>query len=344
MLALGLFDPVAAFEPAEEKVAFSSGGLTFESRLTVPPARANGWGVLLVGGGLANDLDWRIPPAVALDPAGPGDAAVLAEALAAKGFHVLRWSTLAVEDPIRDAYPERAAPRTEEELLAQTAAAIEALALRAGIEGRRVLLVGYSLGARRGILAGAGHPRVHGVCCLAGAGLARLAADREGATELRARAKELLAASDANGDGVLDGEEAAGAGNGLSDHDGFPGLREWELAASLGIALRSSGAWRVTDPGAWPEDRVGELAEVFYIGGAHDWQSQQGALLRHAAPGKVRLAYVDGLGHTLGGEVDGKFGRISSEVVQRVSEWARSVAEEGADREPPVEGGRGASP
>lgn len=49
--------------PIAQDLTFESAeGFVFDARLTVPPAdRRTGLGVLLMGGGIGNDLDWTTP-------------------------------------------------------------------------------------------------------------------------------------------------------------------------------------------------------------------------------------------------------------------------------------------
>jgi len=170
--------------PAQQSFAFTppGTGLTFDAAITRPDT-SNGWGVLLIGGGLANDLDWQVPAEFSSDPSAPGDAVLLANGLAERGYTVLRWSTLAREDPLRAEYPMRATPRTHDELIAQASAALDVLHRAIPGEGRRVFVVGHSLGAVRALQLARDDARMAGAALLAGARLGRrgLAPDRDAA-------------------------------------------------------------------------------------------------------------------------------------------------------------------
>lgn len=140
-------------------IVIAHGGLEFDAVIDAPGTGAsNGWGVLLIGGGVGNDLDWTTPGSVTVDGqamaltisgTAHADAPALAKSLVQHGFTVIRWSTIARGDPLAGQWPLRATPRTIAELTAQARAAITALRARHGIDPDEIVLIGHSLGAAR---------------------------------------------------------------------------------------------------------------------------------------------------------------------------------------------------
>lgn len=319
---------VAAAQPTERAVRFAAHGLTFEAMLTEPaPAAEPRWGVLLIGGGLASDLDWRIPAEVAADASARGDAALLAEALAQRGAVVLRWSTLALEDPLRDRYPREATPRTYAELLAQARAAAGTLAREGRIEGNRVLLVAHSLGAVRALDIAQGEPRIAGIALLCGARLVRTGATKEQEGALRQQAAAFIANADRDRSGALDAAELAAAAPQVAfttaDRDGSGALAKWEVLAE--IARRNAPVPAV--PGAampWGEDlAAGSAAPVLcVVGGLDEMQGAQSVLFAERLGARATLRCLPGLGHTLGKEAAGRIAPIDRAALDVVAEWA----------------------
>jgi pimeloyl-ACP methyl ester carboxylesterase len=159
------------------RMVFASGGHEFDAVVHGPLKSArNGWGVVLVGGGMGNDLDWTVPGTieangsrarVTIDGRTHADAPILSSALVEQGFTVLRWSTIARGDPLADQWPVRATPRSLAELMEQTRAAIGAIRREAGIATDRIVLVGHSLGAARACSIAAEDSGVRGLVLLA---------------------------------------------------------------------------------------------------------------------------------------------------------------------------------
>lgn len=140
-------------------MTFEDAGLEYDAMLEAPPAaQRNGWGVLLIGGGMGNDLDWSTPGSITVDGQTTpmtitgqdhADAPALSAALTRRGFVVLRWSTIARGDPLADQWPAKATPRSLAELLRQAGSALHALRSSVLIERDRIIVIGHSLGAAR---------------------------------------------------------------------------------------------------------------------------------------------------------------------------------------------------
>lgn len=150
---------VAPSNSAVHPVSFDSNGLRFDALIETPSeTQRNGWAVLMIGGGLGNDLNWVTPGTlggegqtnqVTISGASHADAPRISEALASEGFTVMRWSTIAQGDPLADQWPVRATPRTLAELTEQTRAALAELRDQPMVRHDQVILLGFSLGAAR---------------------------------------------------------------------------------------------------------------------------------------------------------------------------------------------------
>lgn len=165
------------------RASFFHDGNAFDAVIDRPASgNSNGWGVLMIGGGLGNDLDWTTPGtvnvngkavAMTISGAAHADAPLLARALCERGFAVMRWSTIARGDPLAAEWPARSTPRTLAELTAQARAALGTMRRAGEIEADRVILLGHSLGAARACTIAAEDVGVKGLILLSPAYFAR---------------------------------------------------------------------------------------------------------------------------------------------------------------------------
>ncbi len=279
-------------------------GRAFVAELDRPP-RARGAGVLLLGGGYAHDAAWSVPGsmesdgrtlALTINGEAHADAPLIASALTARGFVVMRASTVPLGS-------SEAAPVGFEESLALAAAALRELRAQPGVE--RVYLVGHSLGATRAALIA--DADVGAIVCLAGAYLSRTTASpRALAASALGDPASMAAGVDLDGDGVVSGWEGAAA----------------TLNASAASEFRPGVPWAI--------DRLRELGTpVLAVFGGLDPVSVHGPAL--AALPRAEVVYLAGLGHQLGEEAAGEewalVGPISPKVVERIAGWldARDV-------------------
>lgn len=260
------------------EIVFSADGLEFDAVIDVPRAvHANGWGVLLIGGGVGNDLDWSTPGS--LDMGGQqmrvtitgedhADAPSLSAALTTRGFAVLRWSTIARGDPLADEWPVRATPRTPAELLSQARSALAALRNSGLAEHDRIVVVGHSLGAARACTLASEDTGIRALVLLSPAYFVR--------TDATPRT---FAAS-----GMKHGADV---------------LRERPIPCLMLLgSLDKSQAVNVG--GLLPQVRALDLPSL-----------------------EVRL--VEGLGHQLGPEQDGRLGPIDPALLAEVADWAQAA-------------------
>lgn len=152
-------------------------GLELDGQIDRPDvASRNGWSVLLIGGGVGNDLDWTAPGTIVVEGQ-PVQLTISGEthhdgprisgALVEQSFVVMRYSTLSRSDPLRDEWPVRATPRSMPELLAFAHAALEVFVEQSEVDPGRLILLGHSLGAARACTLAANDDRVGGLVLLA---------------------------------------------------------------------------------------------------------------------------------------------------------------------------------
>lgn len=159
------------------RTVFAVDGEEFDAVVHRPvPSSANGWGVLLIGGGMGNDLDWTNPGTVTVDGQSfatsitgdpHADAPVISAELVARGFVVVRWSTIARGDPLASEWPAKATPRSLTNLLVQARGALKLLRSEPGLKPDQVVLLGHSLGAARSFTIAADDSSVRAVIALA---------------------------------------------------------------------------------------------------------------------------------------------------------------------------------
>jgi predicted esterase len=162
-----------------ERLAFTlaDAGNEFDAVIDRPAEnQRNGWGVLLIGGGLGNDLDWTTPGTIHADGnevrvtisgAGHADAPAISRALCERGFTVMRYSTIARSDPLASQWPIRSTPRSLDDLTRQARSALGALHHLARVDRPRILLLGHSLGAARACTLAAEDHGIGGLILLA---------------------------------------------------------------------------------------------------------------------------------------------------------------------------------
>lgn len=310
--------------------------------------------VLMLGGGVANDLDWSVPAEYSLSGEPHADAPILSRALTEAGFVTARWSTIRVADPKADQWPQQATLYTYAQSLEQATGALAALREQGLVAPDRVILLGHSLGARRALNICETDERIPAVVCLSGADIARTCfEDRKQA--FRGEVGRIFGEMDRTGDGrveqwecdawaPLKDDEALGHDPALplpagpllfatldADADGV--VRAWEVGARLAILARRSPDLRHAETPsprrAWGEDVLAArgLPALLIYGGLDPWAAQ-GVIVRDRAIDEglesVNTVFMPGLGHNLSEERDGKMGPISSRATEAVVGWLRT--------------------
>ena len=93
----------------------SEEGFVFDARILAPPEPdRNDYGILMLGGGIGNDLDWTLPGYIdvqgqkkqfTISGKRHADAPLISMSLAKRGFVVMHWSTIRRNDPKYDDWP-----------------------------------------------------------------------------------------------------------------------------------------------------------------------------------------------------------------------------------------------
>lgn len=340
-------------------------GRVHEARLWSPePEKANGVGVLLIGGGAATDMHWTIPgfvPTVegrpdrqtTLDGQPTRDADTIAQALVERGFAVLQWSMIHRDDPAYRENPIRAAGVEYPDSVDLTRSALRLLREQPGIDPNRIALVGHSLGATRAChVADDG---VVAIVCLSGANLSKI---RGRPADLTERALRAANDADIERDDAIDADEfqlwaqrsdapslyRAGFIEMDRDHDGS--LRGWELAAQTAIAALINGRTDVLEtsdqlrPGLpWPSDvLLNSKRPALVLYGGLDAAAVHGPLLEREIAQRgathITVQYLRGLGHQLSPELGLRFGPIDPAAVTRLATWLEKACAAAPEPEP----------
>ena len=204
--------PNAASNLRTEDIEFKSDeGYLFDGRIVLPPAeQRNGFGILLMGGGIGNDLNWSVPGVlehggvtrqVTINGKPHSDAPRLANYLAQCGYVVMHWSTIRRNDPKRDRWPIEATIYSAEARLQHARAALRAFRATGKFNSDKTILLGHSLGAARAVNLAADDDRVAGLILLGAAKLTRTAADDRGSNRNKGSATAWLKKVDVDQDG-----------------------------------------------------------------------------------------------------------------------------------------------
>ena len=330
-----------------------SAGRVFDARLYAPaPETATGAGVVLIGGGMSNDLDWSVPGFLEIDGErtqvtisgeGHADAPRLAKAFASRGAVVMHWSTIARDDPKRDRYPYEATLLTMDELVAQANAAIAAVRDVPGVDPDRIMLVGQSLGGYRAAGIAMTDVGVSGLVLIGSAQLARTGPEQPHRSVHDGPARERIAAHDANGDGALGRDEATdedlAARFDAIDFDGDGVIRLWELAADAARTARAALSLSDEGPPArddwggsyWTEDVIVARAipTLIVYGALDNAQARHAPIIaeriQSAGATHATLVVLPGLGHTMGLERDGHIGPFHETALVVIGSWFRTT-------------------
>ncbi|MFN0134212.1 MAG: dienelactone hydrolase family protein [Phycisphaerales bacterium] len=324
-------------------------GRVYSARLSLPDAPARtGVTVLLIGGGSAFDLHWTLPGSYSIDDVETRctidgkptrDADRIAGELASAGFVVMQWGLIHRDDAKAKENPALAEglpfPRSRE----LTRLALRELRWQPEVDGTRIVLIGYSLGATRACqIADDG---VIGFVLLAGAylshtstsprAMATQAATKLGLGEAAHESVdreqyERLRADPAMGSQLTADFESV-------DRDGDGRARAWELAAAMQLHDDAAGVpgWRSDkmqfSGSEWPSQvLVKRRLPTLAISGGLDPISVHAPLLAREARGSgdtdwLTVLCLRDLGHMLSAERDGLCGPMSDAVIDAVRIW-----------------------
>src|SRR5262249_34828761 len=150
----------------------SAEGYVFDAQIKMPKAGVRaGYGILMIGGGYGNDLDWTAPGRYTLNGKPNLDGKLLAEFLARRGYAVMRWSTIRHGDPRYTPGGENFTVCPYFALLEHARTALRAFRERQLVPEDHVILLGHSLGAGRACHVAQSDGKIAGLVLLAGAHL-----------------------------------------------------------------------------------------------------------------------------------------------------------------------------
>ncbi|MCH2140094.1 MAG: lysophospholipase [Phycisphaerales bacterium] len=308
---------------------------TYDARIVVPSGKRSSLSVLMIGGGLGNDLEWTVPGTLewnsrlmqmTIDGTTHRDAPLITHALANRGYTVMHFSTIAREDPKRDRWPYEVTLKSPRELLDLTEAAANMFRTHPATENTRLVLLGHSMGGQRACALAASDPEIDCLVLLAPAQMTRTGPDDTGDNLNMGAAHERLKSLDKNNDGVVRGKEVPESAD--LDEDGT--LRIWEVCASLAREARTG-----MSPSRNP-DRSGipfgehalaarSVPALVLYGSLDEAQAHHAPILQDLQSTGVlpwvEVRVLHDLGHQLGPEQDGRFGPISSVALEQIVEW-----------------------
>ncbi len=333
---------------AQTVVTFEdAGGHTFELRVDAPlPERRNGYAVMMLEGGFANDMDWSVPAPMTIDGRAHADAPRLASELVRRGFIVFRYSTIHRGDVFADDYPYRVRDASLAELLDIAERALLRFRELNMVKPNRVILLGRSLGAWRAVNIAQLDPDISGFVLLGGARLTRTSGIDDDGEEARTLGIELAARIDANKDGRVsrpefdDWRKQIGGRSPADiarlpavevDYDGDTTISPWEISAIIAADRRMRvdfvEFYQDKYRRSWGEDVIVARAKpTLIIYGAEDnSQGMHGpvlaARLRNEGHPDFTYRVIPEVGHTLARERGGRVAPISPAVTDLVARW-----------------------
>ena len=313
-------------------------GWTFDARLVEPDGDRSGLTVLLIGGGISNDLDWTVPGTIevnetvmelTLDGTTHRDAPLIARALADKGHAVMHYSTIAKEDPKRELWPLEITPHQPTDLLLLQKAATDAIQAHPLTCDDQIVLLGHSMGAQRACAQAAEDPAITALVLMGPAQMSRTGPDDPGRNLNRVEASEKLAGFDTDRNGSVTGEEIPASMD--FDQDGT--LQAWEVSATLARkARREMKPGKGTDKHGIPfgEDtlKARPIPTLILYGNLDDAQGHHAPILQDLTKDgsltMVEVRVLPGIGHQLSAERENRVGPISDMAIHQIVDWIQS--------------------
>jgi pimeloyl-ACP methyl ester carboxylesterase len=359
--------------PADEPVTIdlkfeSAEGYFFDARIVTPvESRRNGYGVLLLAGGMGNDLDWTVPGfmetesgrrRLTINGQSHADAPLIACGLARQGFVVMHYSTIRRGDPLADRWPSEATLYSMPQQVGHARAALAAFRAKKLVDANRVFLFGHSLGAVRAANLAATDIGIAGLVLTGAAQVTRTSADDRGRNMNAADAQAFLEAVDHDDSGSMEAVEFDEWRSGTAtrrfaglvepsfqrlDFDKDGRCRLWEISAGLARHRRSAfdpaTLSRVDASGLrWIEDLLAERPDlpVLLVYGSLDNAQAHHApivadLIDQHGWTHVEILMLPNLGHQLGPEKNGLIGPFDSSILSRFGESLKMMGQGNPD-------------
>ena len=310
-------------------------GWTFDARLVEPSCDRSGIAVLLIGGGIGNDLDWTLPGSIqvdgseiplTIDGTAHRDAPLIAHALADQGHAVMHYSTIAREDPKRELWPVEMTMHEPTDLLQLQHAMARALHTHPLTASNTLMLVAHSMGAQRACTQASTDANISALILMGPGQMTRTAADDPGRNTNRTAAMEQLSRLDVDRNGTVTGDEIPDSMD--LDQDGT--LRSWEISANLARRNRQKMKPETKpDKHGIPfgEDslRIRPVPTLVLYGNLDDAQGHHAPILqdliKDGSLKMVEVRMLPDLGHQLGPVQANLAGPISQTAIQAMVDW-----------------------
>ena len=310
-------------------------GWTFDARLVEPSGDHSGIAVLLIGGGIGNDLDWTLPGSIevdgseiplTIDGTTHRDAPLIAHALADQGHAVMHYSTIAREDPKRELWPVEMTVFEPPDLLQLQHAMARALHTHPLTASNTLVLVAHSMGAQRACTQASTDSNISALILMGPAQMTRTAPDDPGRNTNRTAAMEQLGRLDLDRNGTVSGDEIPDSMD--FDQDGT--LRSWEVSANLARRNRQEmKPETMPDKHGIPfgEDslRIRPVPTLVLYGNLDDAQGHHAPILqdliKDGSLKMVEVRVLPDLGHQLGPVQANLAGPISQTAIQAMVDW-----------------------
>jgi pimeloyl-ACP methyl ester carboxylesterase len=331
-------------------------GFVFDAKIVAPPtADRNGYGLLMLGGGQGNDLEWTVPGFInnlgekqqlTITGESHADAPRIATVLAERGFVVMYWSTIRQDDPKRDGWPNEMTIYPVRDLFRFSKSALAHFRGCHMFDADKVILLGHSLGGVRAINLAAVDGQVRAVVLMSSAQATRTSAADRGRNMNRESAAEFIQSADGDGDGMCSkieftgwSQTSAGKEHPLAQQtfeqlDFHPDdqLVEWEIAAGFARANRSSIDFQKIPPIdsaglRWTEDllKLKKIDTLFLYGTLDRHQAHHAPIVSDLIQSEpldhVEIKLLPDVGHQLGPEVKNLLGPISRESTLTIADW-----------------------
>ncbi len=299
-------------------------GWEFQGKIHLPETKT-GPAILMIGGGIANDLNWTTPGSlligdeekqITISGKSHEDATSLADALVSNDCVVMHYSTVSKDDPKCDLYPYELGLTNPQSLMELARAAYKTFIQHSDVQNRPLAILGFSMGAQRAVLLAKENTDIASIVLLSGAQMSATSKDDRGGNVHR-KASELL--SDPSVD-VYD-----------FDNDGV--VRLWEISGVLAINARNQlGKMELPTqdssgmPFGEPILDVLEKPTLALYGSLDEYQSCHAVILSHKLSMRkwLDIRVIPNVGHQLGSEKEGKIGPISASVCIAIAKWLKS--------------------